>query len=451
MRTVLAVSALALVAAEALAQPLAPPLQPPAPAPVAAATVVPAVAAGEPAGLGGGKDVSRPLQPVGPVPDELPPVPEAPEILPATKPVAPEVVRGPLGPSWDSYELLYWWPMRQPVPPLAYGTRNGLPPVPGERGTSLLLGGSALDSQPSAGGRFTMGYALNPAQTVGLEATYLFLGSRTFSGTVSNFVGAPTQTFGIPYLNAATGVGGILPLGQAGESFAALNATTSVRVQGWEVNSVANVYDGKDAKVNFLMGWRYFQVNEWLRLEQGQYRYAPFGSVAQTAEQFDTQNRFNGGQLGLHADARRGVVFCEMTGKIAFGQTYEVAKVDGVPHLLAQGAGGLASLSFPGSGLYAQPSNVGRTAHGAFAVVPEGTVKVGFRLGDAGRFYVGYSFIYLSDLVRPGDQIDRTLTPPALPLVSGTAPGLGADRPARLFSRSDFWVQGLVIGLETRY
>jgi hypothetical protein len=27
----------------------------------------------------------------------------------------------------------------------------------------------------------------------------------------------------------------------------------------------------------------------------------------------------------------------------------------------------------------------------------------------------------------------------------------GADRPARIVNRSDFWVQGLVIGLETRY
>jgi hypothetical protein len=217
------------------------------------------------------------------------------------------------------------------------------------------------------------------------------------------------------------------------------------------VNTVANVYDGRDAKLNFLMGWRYFQVNEWLRLEQGQYRYSPFGSVAQTTEQFDAHNRFNGGQLGLHADARRGVVFCEMTGKIAFGQTYEVVKADGVTRLFTQGDAGPVFQTFAGSGLYAQPSNVGRTAHGTFAVVPEGTVKVGFRLGDAGRVYVGYSFIYLSDAVRPGDQIDRTLNPAALPLVSGTASSLAADRPARLFNRSDFWVQGLVIGLETRY
>jgi hypothetical protein len=84
-------------------------------------------------------------------------------------------------------------------------------------------------------------------------------------------------------------------------------------------------------------------------------------------------------------------------------------------------------------------------------VLPEGTFKFGFRLGDAARIYVGYSVIYLSDAVRPGDQIDRTLHASQIPLSSGDAPVYGSDRPSRLFNRSDFWTQGLTIGLETRY
>ncbi|MBY0461491.1 MAG: BBP7 family outer membrane beta-barrel protein, partial [Gemmataceae bacterium] len=100
---------------------------------------------------------------------------------------------------------------------------------------------------------------------------------------------------------------------------------------------------------------------------------------------------------------------------------------------------------------YVQPSNFGRTAGGVFAVVPEGTVKFGFRLGDSARVYLGYSFLYLSDAVRPGDQIDRTLSPSQLPIVSGNGPVSTADRPARVVNRSDLWVQGLMIGLEARY
>jgi hypothetical protein len=65
--------------------------------------------------------------------------------------------------------------------------------------------------------------------------------------------------------------------------------------------------------------------------------------------------------------------------------------------------------------------------------------------------YLGYSFIYLSDAVRPGDQVDHTLSPGQVPLVNGLGPALNADRPARVVNRTDFWTQGLVIGLEARY
>jgi hypothetical protein len=459
MRTVFAVVAFAFMTASALAQPIAPlPPAPLAPAPLAPAPLAPAPLApstlppGEGPPLLGGKDVSQPLQPVGQeVPEPTKPQTISEVVLPEVKCIPRERFRGPLGPSWEDYELLFWWPMRQPVPPLVYGTRSGLPPVPGARGTSLLTGGSALDSEPSAGGRFTFGQSINAAETLGLEATYMFLGTRSFYRRTSNFVGSPIQSFGLPYTNAITGASEILPLGQAGESFSALAVSTAVRVQGWEVNSVANVLDEKCMKLNFLFGWRYFQVHEGLRIEQTQLRYAPTPGVTQSADQFDGHNRFNGGQLGLHADMRRGIVFCELTGKIAFGQTYEVVKTEGANQLLTAATGFPMFQNFGGSGIYVQPSNFGRTANGAFAVLPEGTIKLGFRIGDAGRLYVGYSFIYLSDAVRPGDQIDRTLNPAQVPLVSGTLPVFNADRPARLFNRSDFWVQGLIIGLETRY
>jgi hypothetical protein len=454
MRTVLAVVAFVLIAGVLVAQPT--PGVPPPPAPLPPGQVVsnPVSVLGELGGLAGGKDVSQPLQPVGtppPVPKDQQAPRDAKESTPSeVKSIPPERTRGPLGPSWDDMELLYWWPMRQPVPALAYGTTTGLPPVPGQNGTQLLVGGHSFGSQPSAGGRFTLGASTNDAETIGIEVVYFFLGTRTFHQTARDFSGGTSANFGLPYLNAATGANEILPLAQPGVSDSYLNASTSVRVQGWEVNTVANVIDEKYVKLNALLGWRYFQAQEGLRLEQTQFRSAD-GSVIRTADQFDAHNRFNGGQLGLHADVSRGLVFCEMTAKIAFGQNYEVVKNEGMTLFQPFGILGPVARAYGGSGLYVQPSNFGRTATGVFAVLPEGTFKFGFRLGDTGRVYVGYSFLYLSDAVRPGDQVDRTLHPGQVPLVSGAGPVYGSDRPARLFTHSDFWVQGLIVGLETRY
>jgi hypothetical protein len=448
MRTVLAVVAFACVTCPLVAQPTpTPPGAPasPLPAGLAVSNQVP-VAGAEPASLPGGKDVSRPLTMV-----EAPPADATksePVVLPEAKAIAPECVRGPLGPSWGSNELLFWWPMRQPVPPLVIATRSGALPSLGAPGSYLLVGNRSIDTQPSAGGRFTIGHSINKAETAGYEIVYFFLGTRTYRDTVTDLYNNRTRSFGLPYTNAATGEDEVLALARPGESSSVLVASTSVRVQGWEVNGVANLHNGKHLKLNGLAGWRYFQVHEGLRLEQSQLRFAGTPGVAMTADQFDAHNRFHGGQLGLHADVTRGAVFCEMTAKIAFGQTYEVVKAEGMTHLLTPGS---PLQTFGGSGVYVQPSNAGRTANGVFAVVPEGTFKVGFRMGDAGRVYIGYTFICLSDAVRPGDQIDRTLNPAQVPLVNGTGPVSGADRPRPLVTRSDFWAQGLVIGLETRY
>jgi hypothetical protein len=176
-----------------------------------------------------------------------------------------------------------------------------------------------------------------------------------------------------------------------------------------------------------------------LTLEQ--LRFAE-GSRATIYDEFVAHNRFNGGQLGLHADIAHGAFFCELSGKVALGQTFEMVRIDGATNI-----GGIAT---PG-GLYALPSNIGRSTRGVFAVVPEGTVKIGVKLTDSGRFYVGYNFLYLSDCVRPGDQLDRTLNTANVPVFNPSGAYVSPDRPRSLFSQSDFWTQGLMFGFESRY
>jgi hypothetical protein len=84
-------------------------------------------------------------------------------------------------------------------------------------------------------------------------------------------------------------------------------------------------------------------------------------------------------------------------------------------------------------------------------VVPEGTFKVGLKTSDRARFYAAYNFMYLSDAVRPGDQVDRVLSASQVPIVTGVRPGAWADRPVASVNRTDFWVHGVVIGWEGRY
>src|SRR5581483_10792250 len=217
-----------------------------------------------------------------------------------------------------------------------------------------------------------------------------------------------------PIVNAVTGEPDVVPVAVPGRFAGLVEAGTTDRVTGWEITGVANLYAGPQLRLNALAGYRYFMVNEGLRIDQtALFAPPPTGGLpilASLADQFDAHNRFHGGQLGLSADVPRGPVFVEATGKVALGEAISVVSVSGQSVAVPLGFPPQWPMYFPG-GVLAQPTNSGRFVRTAFAVLPEAVVKVGYRFQDRSRLYVGYNFLYLSEAVRPGDQVDSVVDP----------------------------------------
>jgi hypothetical protein len=65
------------------------------------------------------------------------------------------------------------------------------------------------------------------------------------------------------------------------------------------------------------------------------------------------------------------------------------------------------------------------------------------------RAYVGYNYLFWSNVLRPGEQIDRTVDLTFVP----NAPRVpfGQNRPLPTFKQADLWAQGLQFGLEARW
>ena len=389
-----------------------------------------------PGGVPGGETVSQPLQPC---PDAGGPLdPSAAGAGVFAGPVATIAPRAfPAG--WTTYEYLAWWPKGQPLPPLVTTARNGLP-VLGSPATRVLIGGDEGDSPYAAGGRFTFGSALDEAGTVAASVTWLFLGTRTDETTVVARANRPRQV-GRPFVDALTGEPGVIPVGGGGFD-GAVRVATNVRVTGWEANGLWSLHAADGIRLHALAGYRFFQASEGLRIEQ--VAVGPAGVTAGVADQFDTRNRFHGGQLGLVADLSRGSLTFELAGKVGLGQGATLVDIHGLT--VARVAGGIEAI--PG-GVLALASNSGRTTRATFAVLPEAMAKVGYRFGATSRVFLGYNFIYLSEAARPGDQIDGTLDVGQIPL--NARPAGAGDRPLPLLVRSDFWVQGLTLGLEYHY
>ena len=61
--------------------------------------------------------------------------------------------------------------------------------------------------------------------------------------------------------------------------------------------------------------------------------------------------------------------------------------------------------------------------------------------------FAGYSFLYLSSVARPGDQIDRSVNPTLIPTNPSFGVPFGPPRPAPIFNHTDFHAHGVNLGL----
>ena len=97
------------------------------------------------------------------------------------------------------------------------------------------------------------------------------------------------------------------------------------------------------------------------------------------------------------------------------------------------------------------PSNIGRYYRNAFSVVPEGGINLGWNITPRIKATVGYTFLYWSDVARPGNLIDRNVNPAYQPTNQFYGIGGGPNTPTFSFHETGFWAQGVNFGLEFKF
>jgi Putative beta barrel porin-7 (BBP7) len=362
---------------------------------------------------------------------------------------------GPAGRFWASADYLLWWIKDGHVPPLVTGGPAASSGVLGTPGTVVLFGGG-LDQNPFSGGRFAFGFWPDDCHKVGFETDFFFLGSQStnFAAGGSGAAGG-TTVVARPIVNATTGgeVSELVSLPGTLSGVVAVSAPS--RMWGAEGNALCNLYCCGDCdsgtRIDLIAGFRYLELDESVSITET-LLISPTvpvigGSTIGVFDGFSTHNYFYGGQVGARAEWWRNRTFVNVTGKVALGDTHETVDING--NTVITPPGGKPSI-LPG-GILALPTNIGHYEHDAFAVVPEIGFNIGYQVTDHMRAYVGYTFLYWSDVVRPGDQIDRTVNLTQIPSSAGPGTLVGPARPAFNFNQSDFWAQGINFGVEFRY
>ena len=352
-----------------------------------------------------------------------------------------------------SAEALLWWMKGDRTPPLATtgSAADAVPGALGQPGTQVLFGGSQLSSSADAGGRFQLGYWFTRDHSLGFEADYWFLGTKSNDFSASS-TGNPLLFR--PFTDE-TGAQNVELVAVPSPTGPGLNGTVTVlhktSLWGTDANFRANLLCGSNWFIDCLYGFRAMGlddnlgITENLNLARGvTINGTPFptGTTFLVNDSFNTQNRFYGGQIGLDMECKTGNWIFDAKPMVALGATNQIVNINGGTTITVPGVG---TTSYSG-GLLAQNSNIGHYNRNAFTAVPELGVSVGYQVNDHWRLSLGYNLIYWSSVVRAGEQINTTVNRNQIPPPISTA-----SQPAFAFQSTSFWAQGLMFSIEYKW
>lgn len=348
---------------------------------------------------------------------------------------------------YANLEYLFWFVRGFTTPALVTrGSANDrIPGALGQPGTQVLYGGGPVDGGLRSGGRATVGWWFNEDHTLGVEAGGFFLGAASSNFSATSF-GSPI--LGRPFQDATNGGAQTVELVAAPN---VLSGTVNVRstsaFNGAEINLRSNLCCGCNWYVDGLLGFRYLALTESLTISEAltvNPNAVPGGGSFNIVDRFATQNRFYGAQFGAYGEYRFGPWFVGVRGTLSLGTIEQHVNISGSTQITTPANG---VQSFPG-GLLTQSSNIGPHTRDVFGVVPEVGINLGYQISNHFRTYVGYNFIYLNSVMRPGNAVDTTVNPNLIPPANGLG---GPQRPNFGFRGSDFWAQGVTFGIEFRY
>lgn len=361
---------------------------------------------------------------------------------------------------YGSGEYLLWWTKRAAVPalfttstqPFNFSRRVG--PFSGAQDdpNRTVLFGDQVGGDLQQGARVRLGYWFDTCKPFAVEGSYFFLAKRTdrFSTNSDVFPGIFR-----PFRDSS-GFENIQIVASPGISRGAVSVEAPTKLNGWDLNARCPIWCDEgcagSVNVNLLGGFRAVRLQDGLYItEFGQNDPNPprpivANRIFRVDDRFDTDNRFYGAQIGLQTQFARGPWSLDLRTLVAIGNMKQVLTISGQTITVDPG---VAPQSVAG-GLLALPGlNIGRFERNRFAVVPEIGLTLGYQVTDNLRVTAGYNFLFLSSVLRPGDQIDRTLNAARIPGFGGVETGL--NRPAVVFRDTTYWAQGFTAGAEYRY
>ena len=407
-------------------------------------------------------------------------------------------------------QYLLWWMDGMEVPPLVIADDNGEFSSP-----DIIYGGGRILEDVRHGGRITAGLWLDECGLWGIEGDYLGLGTEeeVFRAGGNDGLFGPTGLYiGRPFFNTVEVDNGtvFIPRGPVQEEVDTdrldgfVTVTTRSEFQsagirlrhglcyapgccdpgcgdqvgcGTQVGCGSGVNCGSGCclmngpfgrlcrlfkcgcrRADVLYGFRWAGLNESLRIEEDLEVVGTsdplLGTTFEVLDLFETQNDFYGGELGFMMQWAKNRWSLDVLSKVAIGNTRQRVDINGMTVVDGDNSdvGGLLTQ------LYEHPDgfvvgNIGSYQRDEFSMIPEIGATLGYCVTPRFRLTVGYTLLYWSNVVRPGEQIDLDVNAHLIPAVGGVDPDqvVPGDHPRFVFRQTDLWAHGLNFGGEYRW
>ncbi len=246
------------------------------------------------------------------------------------------------------------------------------------------------------------------------------------------------------------------------------------QLYGGELNARWHFQPMERLHVDGLFGFRYLHLAESLTISDNitplndttglSFNGSPNNGLGQFVlppqslsdqDSFSTVNDYYGLQLGTRVGWNQDWFSVSAFGKVAMGVNDQTVNINGSTTLVSPGGNQVTE-----GGVLALPTNIGNHTKTTFLFVPEFGLNIGVTVTPWMQLTAGYSVLYWSQVVRPGDQIDTTLTRTQIPsdqqfgttsLANGTTATGFPSRPIFNFVEDAFWMQNLTVGVNFHF
>lgn len=340
--------------------------------------------------------------------------------------------------------------------PLAYPllTRGNQPL--GDPTTVVLYGNDKVDFDNFQGLTFTGGIWLDQEHLNGLGFGLQLFNTRSSSAFFSSngrdgvdlsrpFI---DSTQNLPFQNSIVQVS-INDNVRSG-SFSISN---SAEIGGFDVHYLRNLVFNDRVTLNALVGYRFFQLKEHLDLVQKSTTLQDGGGQPllldnvvvpslTISDSFQTKNQISGVEIGLQGEMNWGLFFVGGVSKVTLGNNRQTTDVFG--------STSSGDTKLPG-GMLALASNSGQDRENQFVIMPELNAYVGMQVTGHIRILLGYDWLYINNVVRPGNLINPALNQRYMPSSQFFGDQAGPKTPLPTMTKNDFIATGLSLSLEVQF